>query len=369
MSNRSMIALVAIPLMMMASCGKQQAEEVSNMETAYRPHAEFARLLSYEVVKEDDHAVPLTVVGEVAFDEDNVVRIYPVVSGMVEKIHFSLGDRVEKGDLLATLLSTEISQFQRDFSIAKADLEIAQKNRDRVRQLHASKFASDKELQEAENAFQNANADFIGKQKVLELFGGDPQTPDALFKVFAPRSGYLVERKVNEGTQIRVDNSENMFTISDLRSVWVLANVYESDITRVAVGDSVVATAISFPGTVFRGKVGNINRILDHESRVIKVRTEIENPEDQLLPGMFATIDIIPAQKQRTLAVPMEAVFIEKNLPHVIVCEASGEMSKRQVSTGRVFGKRLEVTQGLVSGDRILVNGSLLVANELNNRH
>lgn len=363
-------AFVAVCVILtLASCTTDTPTPEAVTSSAFTPSEAFAQRLSFETVKMDQHVDPLTVVGEVSFDEDNVVRVYPIVSGSVERIFFSLGDYVKKGELLATILSTDITQYQRDLSIAKSNYEVAGKNRDRVRQLHASKFASDKELEAVENEYLNAKAEFVGKRQVLELFGGNPDAPDAVYNVYSPRSGYLVERKVNEGTQIRTDNTENMFTISDLKTVWVMANVYESDISRVTLGDSVVATAVAFPDVEFAGKVGNINRILDNESRVIKVRTEISNPDDQLLPGMFATIRIVPIARIQAIAVSQDAIFMERSEPNVIIRKTNGELEKRAVRTGKVFGQRIQVLEGLKADEQIVVHGALLVSNELNLHH
>lgn len=352
-----------------ASCTESElkTDAPSTSTSGLIPSASFEKQLSYETVEMGEHAAPLTVVGEVTFDEDNVVRIYPIVSGSVERVYFSLGDYVRKGQLMATILSTDISTYQRDFSIAKSNLDVAAKNRDRVQALHTSNFASDKDLQIAENEYANARAEYIGKKQILELFGGNAQSSDAVYNVYAPRSGYLVERKVNEGTQIRTDNADALFTLSDLRTVWVQANVYESDYSRVHLGDQVEATTIAFPDDRFNGKVEKINSILDEESRVIRVRTELSNPGEKLLPGMYATINIVPAKKTRAIALPDEAVFLERNEPHVVV-KVGRELFKRPVKTGCQFGDKVEVLAGLNSGEEVVVRGALLVSNEINNR-
>ncbi len=355
-------------LSLLLSCGKEpKTIEQGTTSTKFVPSGDFKKNLSLDTVKEGAFAAPLTVVGEVTSDEDNVVRIYPIVSGSVERVYFSLGDYVRKGQLMATILSTDISTYQRDFSIAKSNLEVATKNRDRVKALHSSNFASDKDLQIAENEYANAYAEFVGKKQILTLFGGNAKSSDAVYNVYAPRSGYLVERKVNEGTQIRTDNADALFTLSDLRTIWVQANVYESDYARVKLGDEVEATTIAFPNDTFKCKVEKINSILDAESRVIRVRTELANPGEKLLPGMFATIHIIPAAKTTALAVAESAIFLEKNEPYVIVAQGEA-LVKQKIKIGQQFGGMIKVESGLKSGDIVVTTGALLVANELNNR-
>lgn len=361
--------LFAVPLVVLA-CSEEPLQVAPDSDAAISGisvNESFVAELSFERVGQDTVTSPLTVVGEVTFDEDNVVRVYPIVSGSVEEVNFSLGDYVRKGQLLATILSTDISNYQRDYSVAKSNLEVATKNRDRVRRLHESSFASDKELQTAENEYATAQADFVGKRQILELFGGNAKQADAMYRVVAPKSGYLVERNVNEGTQIRTDNATAMFILSDLKTVWVQANVYESDISRVEIGDVVNAVPIAFPDESFSGRIEKINRILDADSRVVRVRTELLNREEKLLPGMYANIEILSSRARLATVLPESAVFLEQSIPHVIVVRA-GFFEKKKVEIGSRFGERVEIVSGLTEGDSVVVKGALMVSNELNNR-
>ncbi len=357
---------------LLISCGKKEESkptEAKQTVTSVKLDSLALKNIQTEELSVKDYEEYLTVVGEVSFDEDHVVRIYPIVSGSVEDIKFSLGDYIKKGQLMATILSTDISTYQRDFNIARANLDVALKNYERMKQLFESNFASEKDLQIAETEFKNAKADFTGKKQILELYGGSADKPDAVFNVYAPISGYLVERTVNQGTQIRTDNNTNMFTISDLKTVWIWANVYESDIARVHVGDTVSATTISYPDKEFSGRVQKINNVLEPESRVVKVRTEVPNEAELLKPEMFATIKIKPQTKIRALSVLTSGIFLEKNESYVIRRTAAGEFEKVKVTTGKVFNGHTEILSGLKEGDVVVHSGALLVANEINNKN
>lgn len=353
------------------SCGKKEEKpsEIRQPKNFVKLDSLALKNIKTETVEIKDYEEYLTVVGEVSFDEDHVVRIYPIVSGSVENINFSLGDYVKKGQLMATILSTDISEYQRDYNIAKANLDVALKNYERMKQLHASNFASDKDLQMAETEYKNAKAEFTGKKQILELYGGSADKTDAVFNVYAPISGYLVERNVNQGTQIRTDNSTNMFTLSDLKTVWVWANVYESDISRIHVGDTVSATTISYPDIEFKGSVQKINNVLEPESRVIKVRTEIPNEGELLKPEMFATVKIKPQTTIKTMAVLTSGIFLERSESYMIRKTATGEFEKVKVATGRIFNGHTEILDGLKEGDVVVYEGALLIANEINNQN
>lgn len=321
----------------------------------------------FERVELRDYVNPLIVVGEVSFDEDHVVRVFPIVSGSVEEVHVSLGDYVKKGQLLARVLSTDISSYQLAFNVAKSNLEISKRNLDRIKTLFEGGFASEKELLGAESDWKIAMSDFTSKKQVLELYGGSTVNNDATFLVFAPNDGYIVERNLNAGMQIRPDNSESLFTISDLKTVWIWANIYESDISKIALGDTVRASTISYPDSTFIGVIEKINHVLDPESRVVRVRTELRNPNELLKPEMFATVKILPQQTRKAIAVPTKAVFLENNT-YCVITRKNGAYFKTGVETAQVIDDRTEIILGLERGDTVVVKGALFIASEINAR-
>lgn len=352
------------------SCAHKEKETFTETENSESIVLETSQLSNIEIITLEESKVnnSLTVVGEVSFDEDHVVRIYPIVSGSVEDVYVSLGDYVQRGQMLAKILSTDISQYQRDYNIAKSNFDVATKNYERTKELYSTNFASEKELQQAENEYKNAQSEFFEKKQVLELYGGSANDLDATFQVIAPKSGYIVERNVNQGMQIRTDNAETMFTISDLKTVWIWANVYESDISRVAEGDSVQATTISYPDETFAGKILKIGNVLDPEARVIKVRTEVPNPDELLKPEMFATVRIIPKTQIEALVIPNQCIILENNRNYIIRAISNTEFEKIEIKTGRIFDEQTEVLDGIKSGDKIVREGAIFIANAIQNR-
>jgi membrane fusion protein, heavy metal efflux system len=313
-------------------------------------------------------AEEFTAVGDISFDENNVVRIYPIVSGTVDKVNVSLGDYVQRGQLLATLLSTDITTFQRDYNVAKADLEVAEKNMARSQELYKSGMMSEKDFAEARKDYTNAQSDFNEKKQILELYGGSSDRLDAMFRVVAPRSGYIVERNINEGTQIRTDNNTAIFTISDLKTVWIWANVHESDMAKVREGDLVSVTTIAYPDRIFMGTIKKIGTMLDQASRVIRVRSELENENGILKPEMFATVTITSQTRERVVAIPQEALVLENSNYYVMREIRKNTFEKVQVSIGKKFNELAEVKGGLTIGDKVIVQGSLFALTAYNLR-
>lgn len=367
--NRFIFLLIAV---IISACKKDEAASQEAASSPQKTAISFTAEQMKEMVLDTVALVPMAeefqAVGEVSFDENNVVRIYPIVSGSVDNVLVSLGDYVQKGQLLASLLSTDISTFQRDYNVAKADLEVADKNMSRAQELYKSGMLSEKDFAEARKDFTNATSDFNEKKQILELYGGSSERLDAVFRVVAPRSGYIVERNINEGSQIRTDNNTTIFTISDLKSVWIWANVHESDMGKVKEGDLVAVKTIAFPEKTFRGTIKKIGTMLDPASRVIRVRTELENENGLLKPEMFATVIITSQTQEKVLATPVNAIVLENNNNYVMKETSANTFEKVQVSIGQKFSDFAVVTQGLQAGDRIIVKGSLFALTAFNQK-
>ena len=263
-------------------------------------------------------------------------------------------------------MSTDISSYQRDYNVAKADLKWLKRTWNvRKNFIHAG-MLSEKDFAEAKKDHANAKSEFNEKKQILSLYGGSPDKLDAMFRVVAPRSGYIVERNINQGTQIRTDNSTNIFTISDLKTVWIWANVHESDMAKVKEGDKVVVKTIAYPDKAFSGEIKKIGTMLDPASRVIRVRSELENENGLLKPEMFATIIITSATSEKVLAVPNKAMVLENNNFYVMKEVKPGTFEKVKLTTGRKFSDFTEVTDGLNAGDRVVIEGSLFALTAFN---
>jgi cobalt-zinc-cadmium efflux system membrane fusion protein len=370
MKNIKPLIFAAIIIAVTACSKKEETKEVVPADTKSGVTLTSDQMKA--VVVTEVNPVPVAeefaAVGEVSFDENNVVRVFPIVSGTVEKVSVSLGDYVQRGQLLASLLSTDISAYQRDYNVAKANLEVEQKNIQRSEDLYKSGMLSEKDIAEARKDFANSNSEFNEKKQILELYGGSSERLDATFRVVAPRSGFIVERNINEGTQIRTDLNTNIFTISDLKTIWIWANVHESDMSKVKEGDKVTVKTVAYPDKTFNGTIKKIGTMLDPQSRVIRVRTELNNEDGLLKPEMFATVTITSQTSEKVLAVPEKALVLENNNFYVMRSTGNNSFEKIKVEVGRKFSQFTEVTGGLNAGDSIIVEGSLFALTAANQK-
>ncbi len=352
---------LALLLVIATACGtkNEKIKETKVPTSQISFTSEQLKYIKIETVAKIPAMDEFAAVGEVSFDENNVVRVYPIVSGSVSKVNASLGDYVKKGQILATILSTDISTYQRDYNIAKANYEIAESNLVRSTELYKSGMLSSKEFAEAQKDFSNNLSEFNEKKQILELYGGSEKELDAMFRVVAPRSGYIVERNINEGMQIRTDNATNIFTISDLETIWVWANVHESDMAKVHEGDLVKVKTIAYPDKEFRGTIKKIGTMLDPQSRVIRVRTELLNNDGLLKPEMFANVIITPKNFVEVLAVPQSSIVLENNNYYVMKEVGQNTFEKVQIRVGKNYDRSSEVIDGLKEGDHVISEGSL----------
>ena len=313
----------------------------------------------------------LTLNGTVIFDQDNVVRVFPLVSGNVEKATATLGTYVQKGQALATIRSGDISTYVNDFQADKADLEVAEQNLKNVSAQYKAGFASETDFLTAKNNLQKAKDEQSRSSNILKVYGGGNTTGQPYYTVKAPIAGYIVEKNVNAGQDLRSDNSNPLYTISSLQRVWVMANVYETDIPQIKQGQTVDVQLLAYPDKTFRGRIDNISSVLDEQARVLKVRIVLDNKDGLLKPDMFATIHVhLPNahNAQHGLAVAQKALVFDRDHYYVVVQTASETYQAREVNVIKNTTRYAYVEGGgLKPGDRVVTEGSLLVYNDLTN--
>ncbi len=180
----------------------------------------------------------------------------------------------------------------------------------------------------------------------------------AVFSLNSPIDGVVVERNASIGASVGTD--ANLFKIINISRVWVDANVFEKDLQRVRLGQQVKLTVPAFPGASFSGKVILVNSIVDPETRTVKVRTEVANPDGRLKPDMFANVEIITDVNRAAISIPKSAVLNDEGKTVVFVGEGDG-YKKREVHVGIQNGDQVEIVEGLNAGDKVVVKGNYLL--------
>lgn len=233
--------------------------------------------------------------------------------------------------------------------------------------LYKNGISSDREYTEAKQTYEKALAARDKIKKLISINGGAKPNAEGAYVLSAPIDGYLVEKKVNSGSFIRPDMGDYLFSVSDLKTIWVFANIYESDIPRVKEGYPVDITTLSYPDRVFKGKITKISEVLDSSSRSLQARIELENPDMLLRPQMFARIVVNNQEQLDALCIPAAALIMLNGNQYVVVYNGKDDVHNQQVQVIKTSGDKAYISSGLEAGQRVITKNQLLVFNALIN--
>ena len=305
----------------------------------------------------------LTLTGKVTFNEEKVAKIFPMVSGNIMDVKVQLGDYVTRGQKLGVIRSSEMAGYGNDLISSKTNLLVAKKNMDAAEDMYNSGLMSQRDYITAQAMYRQAQSQLTRANQVLSINGG---STNGQFTVKAPLSGFIVEKLINNNMTIRADNTNSLFTISDLKKVWVLANVYESNINNIHVGDLVNVTTLAYPGRNFSGKVDKILNVLDPTNKVLKIRVVLENPDYLLKPEMFAGVTVISKTDKQSLCIPTDALVFDKSQHYILVYHSKSDLKVIPVELISANGDKTYISGLLNPGDLIIGSNAILIYNALN---
>ena len=234
----------------------------------------------------------LVLSGEIASNANRTARVFPLVGGQVERVGADLGDEVRKGQVLAVLQSGEIASLQNQSIAGTAELAVARKNLAVAQELFQAGLAAEQDVYKAQKEVERAAGTTTKNQRQLSVYN---ISPDGTYVLRAPLSGYVTEKNLAAGMRFSTANVQVAFTVANLDSVWVMANVFESDLARVHLGQEVAITTLSYPDQPLQGRIDKVFQILERNSKVMKVRCTLPNPGHLLKPGMHAQVRVLEA--------------------------------------------------------------------------
>ena len=319
-----------------------------------------SRLAVQEVtIKTTPHTILLPAAVET--DPTRTVNVLPPVVGRVIKLTVGLGDRVVKGQPLVVIDSGDLAQAYADDDKARDALKRAELTLKRVRALHESEAGALKDLEQAESDYAQARAEFTRAEARLKEIGAPSDAKDGsrLLTIAAPTTGSIITLTTAPGAFAN-DLTASLMTIANLDSVWVTANVPESDIAHIAKGQSVEISFSAYPSQVFHGKVTFVSQVVEADTRRCKVRIAFPNPDGKFKPNMFATASFNVPQKSAVF-VPNSALLMNNDRTTVFVEVSPWTFVRRTVLPGYGEGDDSRIDQGLNPGDRIIVKGGVLI--------
>jgi len=306
----------------------------------------------------------LNVTGVVNPDVSRAVPVVSLVSGRVVELHARLGDRVEKGQVLLRIQSADASGAVSDYRKALADDALARTQLERAKDLYDRGAVAKKDLEVAQGTADKARVDVENTTERLRVLGIDPvhaSTVAGLVTVVAPVSGIITDQNVTNSAGIKtLDNSPNLFTISDLSHVWIVCDVYENDLPSIQVGDHADIRLAAYPDRVLTGRINNIGAILDPNIRTAKVRLEVDNP-GVLRVGMFVTATFHGQTREIRAVVPATAILHLHDREWVYMPAGDKGFRRQEVQGGQMLpGNLQELLSGLRAGDQVVSNALVL---------
>ncbi|WP_447642038.1 MULTISPECIES: efflux RND transporter periplasmic adaptor subunit [Chitinophagaceae] len=322
------------------------------------------KTIKLDTVQMKPNVDAVTLTGVVDFNQDNMVHIFPLVSGSLQGIKVMLGDYVHAGDVLGTIKSTDVAGISSSLINAQSNLAVAKKGLDAAKSLFKSGLNAQTDVVSAESNYQQAEAELARVKQVMQINGAGGTGATSVIK--SPISGFVVEKFVTNNTYIRSDNGNPMFTISDLKNVWVMANVYESNITKVRKGDRAEVTTIAYPDRIFNGTISEIMNVLDPTSKVLKVKISLPNPDYALKPQMFTTVNVIQNEGGQSLAVPASSLIFNNSQYYVLVYKSPSDIRITPVTINGTTGNYSYIKSGVQQGDVLIASQALMIFQELN---
>ena len=308
----------------------------------------------------------LRLTGAVAFNAFKTTPVITQIGGPVSRILVVPGQQVRQGEPMLEVSSPDYSLLLATYLKAQDAFNLSDKNYTRAQDLYAHKAIAEKDLQQAESDRNQAQADLNASEQGMKILG--IKNPADLVKapasaqvpLLAPIAGEVVERLVSPGQVLQAGTTQ-AFTISDLSTVWVLANVYQGDLAYVHNGDDVVVQTDVYPDR-FHGKISFISPELDPNSRTLQARIVVDNPGEKLKNQMYVTATVTAGTIPNAIAVPDASVLRDdENQPFVYVATGSNQFGRRSVDIGDSQTGQTQILKGLAPGEKVVGNGSLFL--------
>lgn len=308
----------------------------------------------------------LRLTGSVEYNAFETTPVVSQVGGPVTRILVVPGDHVKQGQPMLEVSSPDYSQLLDTYLKAADASRLADRNYARAQDLYQHQALAERDLQQAESDRDQARADLNAAEQGLKILGvKDPANlskgpATANIPVLAPISGEVVERQVSPGQVLQAGQTQ-AFTISNMATVWVVANVYQADLAYVHTGDNVVVQTDAYPNT-FHGKISYISPALDPNTRTLQARVVVDNKGEKLKRDMYCTVIVTAGTVNNAIAVPDAAVLRDdENLPFVYVESGTNQFGRRAVRIGESTSGETQVLSGLSAGDKVVGNGSLFL--------
>lgn len=333
------------------------------------------KAVKVEVAAERDFPHQRSAVGSIDFNEELLTQVFAPYQGRIVDLFAKTGDEVRKGDTLFRIDSPDLVQASSTLISAAAVLELSTHNVDRMKMLTAARAAAQKDFEQATSENRAAQGNYRAARDAVRLFGKseaeidrivDERKVDPILVVSSPITGRITARNAAPGLLVQPGVQPAPFVVADTSTMWMVANVAESDTPAFNVGQEVQVTVMAYPGRVFTGRISTIASAVDAQTHRMLVRSEVDDPRHELRSGMFANFIINTGAPSRSVAVPVDGVVREGDGTMTVWVTADRRRFKmRSVTVGLLRDGYYEILDGLQPGELVATEGALFLSNAL----
>ena len=361
-----------------AQSAPTQAKADVNVEQQYLDITE-KQAAAFKVMPAEPRAFKVlkNAVGSIDFNQNMLVQAFTTNPGRIVDTTFNVGDEVNKGDTLFTIDSPDLLQSESSLLAASGVLELQTRTLARVKQLLKTGGGAQKDVDQATSDQQTAEGNFKAARDAVRIFGKTDaeidrivadRKVDSILTVPSPISGQIVARNAAPGLYVQPGNAPAPYTLADLTTMWMVANVIETDAPAYRLGQSVEVTVPAYPEDVFRGHVTTIGLNLDPNSHRLLVRSVVQDPHHKLRAGMLASFTIETEGPKLSVAVPSDAVVREGDGTMTVwVTTDRRRFERRAVKTGLTQNGWLQILAGLDPGEQVASTGAIFLSNKFAN--
>ncbi len=377
-NRRSWSAIALTVVLMLTACSQNDRTRASQM-TSFSAKSSASATPQLFNIPEDQmsHVQVVTIepttikrtlrlTGAVAYNAFNTTPVITQVGGPVSRILAVPGEHVKAGQPMLDVSSPDYSQLLDAYLKAADSYRLTEKNYSRAKDLYQHHAIAERDLEQAESDRNQALADLNAADQGMKILGikdpaGLAKSPSsAQIPVLAPIAGEVVERLVSPGQVVQAGQTQ-AFTISDLHTVWVLANIYQADLAYVHNGNDVVVQTDAYPGS-FHGRISYVSPALDPNTRTLQARIIVDNPGEKLKRDMYCTVTVAAGSLSNVVAVPNASVLRDdNNQPFVYVASGANQFGRRDVELGESQNNQTQILKGIAVGERVVGDGSLFL--------
>jgi membrane fusion protein, heavy metal efflux system len=359
-----------------------QPADVGHRPSGGQPRADSLELTEKqrETVKVEavaEHAFPLEKqsVGSIDFNQDMTLQVFAPYQGRIIRLFAEVGNDVKKGQTLFTIDSPDLLQAESTLIAAAGVLDLTTRNLARLKELYQSRAVSQKDLEQAVSDQQTAEGNLRAARDAVRIFGKVDADIDGIIArrladptliVSSPIDGRITARNAAPGLFVQPGSAPAPFSVANVSTMWMLANVAETDSPALRVGQEVKVSVAAFPGEVFEGRISTVGSMVDPNTRRVLVRSELADPQHELRAGMFANFVIRTGDPMRSPGVPLSGVVREGDGTMTVwVTTDRRRFTKRTVKIGLEHNGYRQILEGLQPGELVAADGAIFLSNML----